>query len=258
MGYIYRIVNQVNGHVYIGSAAKSIKKRWADHVRDLNNSRHHSQHLQRAWVKYGEASFYVEEVEGNIPPERLLEREQHYLDQRKTNFPAYTNYNVCWIAGNCTGRKATAESRLKMSNSHKGIRRTPESNQKQADTWVARYGKPCSLKGPDGVVHKIDNLRAFARHHGVCHAPLRSVVIGTLNTHQGWSRPDYKPVVYVATSPCGEVIDGVRDLKAFCASRGLNYKCIHKVLQGNAKTHRGWVVKTIGNQRRRKGKVYDR
>lgn len=254
MGCIYRIVNIVNGHVYIGSASKSIKKRWADHVRELRRNEHHSRYLQRAWNKYGEESFRIEEIERGISPERLLEREQHYLDDRKNNFPPKSNYNVCWVAGNCRGRKATPESRLKMSASHKGIRRSAESIAKQSSTWIDRYARPCVVKDPVGVVHNISNLRSFARQHDLCHAALRSVVIGRTNLHRGWSRPDYQPVVYIVTSPTGEEMVLETDLKTFSISRGLNYKCMHKVLRGLAKTHRGWTVKTVGNARKRKGR----
>ena len=53
---VYMIKNKVNGKFYIGSSV-DIAYRWARHKRQLRNGNHHSIHLQRAWDKYGEASF---------------------------------------------------------------------------------------------------------------------------------------------------------------------------------------------------------
>jgi hypothetical protein len=53
---IYAIRCLANGKVYVGSSA-GIDARWSEHRYDLNAGRHHSPHLQNAWVKYGAAGF---------------------------------------------------------------------------------------------------------------------------------------------------------------------------------------------------------
>jgi group I intron endonuclease len=53
---IYKISHAASGRAYVGSAV-NIKKRWATHRHALRTGRHHSQKLQRAWSKYGEAEF---------------------------------------------------------------------------------------------------------------------------------------------------------------------------------------------------------
>lgn len=50
---IYYITNTINGKFYVGSS-KNIKKRWARHIRDLNNNNHHNIYLQRSCNKYGD------------------------------------------------------------------------------------------------------------------------------------------------------------------------------------------------------------
>jgi len=55
-GYVYAIVNTVNGSKYIGSTL-SPKSRWGTHKRLLRKGKHHSFILQKAWHKYGEAAF---------------------------------------------------------------------------------------------------------------------------------------------------------------------------------------------------------
>jgi len=75
---IYKLINKVNGKFYLGSA-KDIKSRWKRHRWELRHNKHHSEHLQRAWNKYGEENFIFEILE-NTPVEMLLEREQILLD----------------------------------------------------------------------------------------------------------------------------------------------------------------------------------
>ena len=53
---IYKIVNRINQHYYVGSS-KNIPFRWTRHKKALKSSSHHSRRLQRAWNKYGEESF---------------------------------------------------------------------------------------------------------------------------------------------------------------------------------------------------------
>lgn len=47
---IYQIVNRINGKRYIGESV-SITKRFAEHKHDLENHKHHSKALQKAWNK---------------------------------------------------------------------------------------------------------------------------------------------------------------------------------------------------------------
>lgn len=74
---IYKITNNVNGKVYVGSS-KDIHKRWSQHQKDLKGKKHHSAKLQRAWNK-GDVDLefsILEECEQSV----LLEREQHWMD----------------------------------------------------------------------------------------------------------------------------------------------------------------------------------
>ena len=58
---VYIIRNAVNNKVYVGST-KNFEKRFSSHRWLLGKNKHHSQKLQRAWIKYGEGSFVFEKV----------------------------------------------------------------------------------------------------------------------------------------------------------------------------------------------------
>ena len=84
---IYCIRCNANGKVYVGSAV-NMARRWQIHRNSLNRGDHHSQHLNRAWVKYGPAMFEWSVLElvpldGLTKAEAkliLLAREQHHID----------------------------------------------------------------------------------------------------------------------------------------------------------------------------------
>lgn len=48
--------------MYIGSAV-DFRRRKYKHLADLRNNKHHSDHLQKSWNKYGSANFLFEVVE---------------------------------------------------------------------------------------------------------------------------------------------------------------------------------------------------
>ena len=111
---IYKIQSIVKPErFYIGSAL-NIKNRWSSHLDYLRKEKH-NRILQNHYNKYG-----VDDLEFIILepclPEFLLIREQYYIDFLKPYF------NVCLVAGNSCGVKATDETRKKMSDQRKGHR----------------------------------------------------------------------------------------------------------------------------------------
>lgn len=88
---IYKIINKVNGKIYIGSS-KDIRNRWHRHRYVLKAGTHHSPHLQASWNKYGEDNFEIVIVE-ECSIDDLLPKEQYYLDNLQPE------YNFQKIAG---------------------------------------------------------------------------------------------------------------------------------------------------------------
>lgn len=105
---IYKISNNINKKIYIGSS-EDIRTRWkSGHCRDLMKNDHHSAPLQNFFNKkdYEHIRFTIECIE-ECPENHLKDREQFYLDDLS---PFNDNgYNVCRIA-----------------YSSKGLRRTPK------------------------------------------------------------------------------------------------------------------------------------
>lgn len=145
---IYRIVNTVNGKCYVGSA-KSLPNRAAVHRMHLRRGEHHCPHLQAAWSKYGEHVFSFDTLLV-CAPSTLIMYEQIAMDTLR---PAY---NVCKVAGSRLGHKASAETRIKLSEARRGKRLTDEhkknvsrglvghvvSEESRTKMAAAKVGKP--------------------------------------------------------------------------------------------------------------------
>ena len=77
---IYKIINQIDGKVYIGQSV-SIYKRWKEHrsVAYLEHDEHYNTYLYYAIRKYGLENFSFEIIE-KCTPEELNEREMYWIE----------------------------------------------------------------------------------------------------------------------------------------------------------------------------------
>lgn len=125
---IYIIKNILTGKYYVGSST-DINRRLRDHKNCLKKNKHHSIKLQRAWNKYGSASFIFESIQ-YCNREDLKSNEQYWID----HFDSYKKgYNCTLIAGSQLGRIWTEESKQKLSNSRKGQRNSQETEFKKGN-----------------------------------------------------------------------------------------------------------------------------
>lgn len=93
---IYRIVNTVNGKVYVGSTRRTFRVRWSTHRADLKSGRHGNRALQQDWVELGPDvfSFEILEVcERGISRDDLRLRELYYF-QQLTNTLSRMHYSM--------------------------------------------------------------------------------------------------------------------------------------------------------------------
>lgn len=77
---IYCILNPTNGKRYIGSSVH-IEQRWAAHKSALKLNKHDNMFLQSSYNKYGE---FLWEIIEECEQEKLLDRENHYINLYKT------------------------------------------------------------------------------------------------------------------------------------------------------------------------------
>lgn len=127
---VYLITNTMNGKVYVGSGAISIKLRWTRHKMLLKARKHWNQYLQNAWNKYGKEAFRFEVLIRCAPKDCIL-HEQFFIDKYRSA-DRKLGYNISPTAGNCLGTVHTDETRAKMSEAHRGKKKSFEHAAKVA------------------------------------------------------------------------------------------------------------------------------
>jgi len=112
---IYCITNIVNKKKYIGQSI-DIERRWHEHIVSLKGGRHHSQHLQSSWDKYGEKSFSFSILE-ECPIDILEQQERYWMELLGTLSELY-GYNLREAGPH---GKFTEKSRIKLSKALTGM-----------------------------------------------------------------------------------------------------------------------------------------
>ena len=88
MGYIYKIQNIINNHLYIGQTVKSLEKRFQQHRNNYDKPYFSHLPLYRAFQKYGLENFIFEKVE-EVENEKLDEREKYWINYYNSFYDGY-------------------------------------------------------------------------------------------------------------------------------------------------------------------------
>lgn len=127
---IYKIINKINGRIYIGSA-KEFKRRWSQHATSLKANKHQNKFLQSDYNKCGAEAFVFEIIETTeCDKQGRLIIEERYIREHYDN--GKDCYNLCDRAISREGYKAKdpEETRLKVSAASKKNWENPEYREK--------------------------------------------------------------------------------------------------------------------------------
>jgi group I intron endonuclease len=91
MPYIYKIINNINGKLYIGKTSSSIEERFKGHISDSKKLRPEKRPLYDAMRKYGYENFTIEEIEQVENDEIACKREIYWIDKLRT----YIGFRDC-------------------------------------------------------------------------------------------------------------------------------------------------------------------
>ena len=138
---IYKIVNQVNGNFYIGKTTKPKEVRLQEHF--YNSSYNSQTYLHKAIRKYGCSNFTIEEVETQIPEEKLDEREIFWIENLNPK------YNM--TSGGEGG---------KTNNSPNFIKSMKEYHSKKSKEEYATYGM-LGKKFPEEAKKKVSKANSY-------------------------------------------------------------------------------------------------
>jgi len=138
MTCIYKITNIINNKFYIGSAV-DFKKRKSSHLYYFKNQKHQD-YFQKAYNKYGEENFLFEVLEIVENKNKLLEREQFYLDSL-TPWRRNIGYNIAKIAGSQLGFKHSEKTKLLLSKIQTGKSYADKVGEDKAKDWIEKTRK---------------------------------------------------------------------------------------------------------------------
>lgn len=136
---IYQILNLITGLIYIGSAV-NLYDRFYLHIHHLRYNKHPNKHLQSSWNKHGEATFEFKVVEYVWYREKLIEREQVWIDWTLC-YDREFGYNLRKKAESNFGLKWSDETKKKMGLTKIGRKLTAEHKAKVIATLI---GHPVS------------------------------------------------------------------------------------------------------------------
>lgn len=112
--YIYIITNNLNNKIYIGQTINSVEQRFKEHCRKNNTA------IDKAIKKYGKENFSVETLCTANSIDDLNELERYYISLADSKNPKI-GYNMCDGGNNTSGYHHKESSKIKMSNSRKGM-----------------------------------------------------------------------------------------------------------------------------------------
>ena len=152
---IYCIRNIENDKRYIGQSI-DIHDRWRRHISELTNGKHHNDHLQKSWNKYGGDSFQFDVLE-ECPEDQLDDRERFYIDVYNTMDGDF-GYNE--KTGGQAGNHYSEQTRLKMSESIKRTFLDPNRRKIQSENALKQWANP-------EIKQKIlgENNGMYGKHH---------------------------------------------------------------------------------------------
>jgi group I intron endonuclease len=146
--FILYVAESPIGKRYVGITARSIEDRWWEHLQESRASRA-KRPICLAIRKYGAENFSVVELARADTWEALCQLEIEAIERLGTFAPG--GYNLTRGGDGFTGRHS-AESRRKMSQSHKGKIRTEEHKRSLSAALMGRVHPP-------EVIQKILNTK---------------------------------------------------------------------------------------------------
>jgi group I intron endonuclease len=155
---IYIITNTINGKCYVGSSIH-LDRRRLEHFSSLKSNKHHNNHLQQSYNKHGRDVFEFSilesfEITDDIK-DKLLEREQFWIDNLKPE------YNILQVAGSCLGFNHSDETKEKISNTLKGVKKSEEHVK---NIRKCQKGKIVSEETKEKLSKAYDNRRDRPGH----------------------------------------------------------------------------------------------
>lgn len=193
---VYKHKNNINGKCYFGITSQAPQRRWKN-----GNGYYENEHFSRAIKKYGWDNFTHEIIAEGLTKEEACALEKTLIKTHHSNNPRF-GYNKSSGGENpAEGTTMSAETREKMRESHKGLKKTEEQRKHMSEAAKKRgngkngkYGSQC---GKTGLVRQINietgetiaeyyGFYEMSRMTGFGIVPVRRAAYGTQRQSHGY------------------------------------------------------------------------
>jgi group I intron endonuclease len=211
MAGVYKIVNLLNGRIYIGSTYR-FKSRAHGHKTKLGFNQHENQFLQHDFNKCGTDAFLFEVLEViNGNKEARTDREQYFIDQFYDN--QKNCYNLVPYAVDNRGGTHNKEE-------------VDPSTDKRCQPHTTEHKNKISITGKETWQDPVlkEQASRFA--------------------NKRWSNTEFQQYTFT-NSITGETITTDCCLRQWCQERHYSYTAFNQLVHGKIKSSAGWYVGVI-------------
>lgn len=180
---IYTITCIVTGRMYVGSSI-NIERRWECHRQMLNVGKHHNRFLQRAWMQHGASQFEFVVVEVVEDVSILAERELAYIETGLYEFNSLVTprspltmavqatrermtagQHRYWKRRRAAGKgKLTPEHRAKIAAGHLGKKASAEARLKMSESAKRRPANVPTAAGRERLRQRFKGIPLSEEH----------------------------------------------------------------------------------------------
>ena len=192
---IYKIVNCVNGKIYIGQSI-DIKQRFSSHKSNAFN-KDFNYPLYNALRKYGIANFEFIIIEEVISIQNLDEREQYWLDHYKA-YDRKVGYNIRIICDSNRGLIHSEETKQLLSALgkgkiawNKGIPHTEETRKQMSESHKGKIVSDETRHKKSNIMKQLYESGEFLGNTGNKHTKEFKDKIGKMSKDR-WKNQEYK------------------------------------------------------------------
>jgi len=263
---IYKILNTLNGRIYIGSA-KEFKSRWKSHARHLKSGKHSNKYLQNDFNKCGAEAFefHILELTEGTQEERKL-REQVYIDQYHDKQEQCYNHRKDAFAPDDAAiqqlRKTQSqrtkelwqdpEYRAKHEEKIREFTQTEEYRQKLSKAAKAKWTDPEFRQRAETIYQSEEFKQKVGEHSKALWQDEEYRAKQSESRKAAWDSDSERKrkaserlkarmmKTYTLRSPEGEVVT-FTNMQAFCFERGLQPSGLCKVANGKWASYKGWT-----------------
>lgn len=241
-GGVYKILNKVNGRVYIGSS-KRIDKRIKRHQHELKTGTHHNKFLQNDFNKLEKEmmSFEFSVIEYEDDYENRIKLEYKYIELFSKEKDRCYNHDKKPKAlkdGECF-KNSIEETKKKISESLKKVYKNPESAKRKSEAskaaWMnkeSREKRILAIKTAHSKEETKEKMANIVRDQWADDEKRKSLIEARIKSGR------IKPFKVIKD---GEIIE-IINLSQWCRENGMCEDSLFRLREGKTKKHKGMTL----------------